>query len=210
MAIVKFYDINGAVVNEEEVPLSFEPKPSDEEILAKAIKRQLANARNNYASTKTRSMMRGGGAKPWRQKGTGRARHGSSRSPIWRGGAVTFGPNKNQNFRESMNRKERRRAMQVGLMSKIMEGNFKIVKGMNLENPSTRESINILNALEIKGNKVLFLANRGEDVLFFSFRNITDVECLPADRVNGFSLVNNDNVLATPEAYEFIKEVWLS
>ena len=209
MAIVKFYDIKGKVISEQEVPFSFDPKPSDMDLLARAIKRQLANARRNYAHTKTRCEIRGGGAKPWRQKGTGRARHGSSRSPIWKGGGVTFGP-RNRNFTESMNKKERRRAMQVGLMSKILDENFIVVAGLDRDKPSTKDCLGLLNNLSLNEGKTLFLAERDDDNLFLGFRNIQKVECLPADRVNGFSLVRNDKVLATSGAYEYIKEVWLS
>lgn len=209
MAIVKFYDIEGKVISEQEVPFSFEPKPNDMDLLARAIKRQLANARRNYAHTKIRSEVRGGGAKPWRQKGTGRARHGSSRSPIWKGGGVTFGP-RNRNFTVSMNKKERRRAMQVGLMSKILDEDFIVVEGLERNEPSTKDCIKVINSLSFNEGRTLFLAERDDNNLFLSFRNIKKVECLPADRVNGFSLVRNDKVLATPGAYEYIKEVWLS
>ena len=210
MAIVKFYDIKGKVKSEQEVPLSFQMKPNDPELLAKSVKRQQANARRSWASTKTRGEVRGGGAKPWRQKGTGRARHGSSRSPIWKGGAVTFGPLKNRNYNEKMNKKERRRAMQVGLMMKILEDSFYVVEGISMKEPSTKKSEKILEKLSLTGGKVLLLAGRDEDNIFLSFRNITKVECLHADRVNGFSLLKNDSILATSEAYEYIKEVWLS
>ncbi len=209
MAIVKFYDIEGKVISEQEVPFSFELKPNDMDLLARALKRQLTNARRNYAHTKIRSEVRGGGAKPWRQKGTGRARHGSSRSPIWKGGGVTFGP-RNRNFTESMNKKERRRAMQVGLMSKILDEEFIVIDGLDSNKPSTKDCIKIINNLSLDKGKTLFLAERNDDNLFLGFRNIEKVECLPADRVNGFSLVRNDKVLATSGAYEYIKEVWLS
>jgi large subunit ribosomal protein L4 len=209
MAIVKIYDIEGRVVEEHEVPLSLEIRESDQDLLSRALKRQQSNARRNYAAVKGKGMVSGGGAKPWRQKGTGRARHGSSRSPIWRHGGVIWGPTM-RTFTEKMNRKERRRAMQVGLMSKITEEDFLVVDGMNMEKPSTKEGIRILANLNARGGKTLFLADRDEDPLFLSFRNISKTMCLPADRINGFDLLNNDKVVATKKAYELIEEVWLS
>ncbi|MBU1023131.1 50S ribosomal protein L4 [bacterium] len=210
MAIVKFYDIKGKVKSEQEVPLSFQLKPNDPELLAKSVRRQLANARRSWASTKTRGEIRGGGSKPWRQKGTGRARHGSSRSPIWTGGGVTFGPIKTRSYKEKMNKKERRRAMQVGLMMKILDESFYVIEGISLDKPSTKDSKKILENLPLNGGKTLLLASRDDDRVFLGFRNISKIECLHADRINGFSLLNNDSVLATSKAYELIKEVWLS
>jgi len=209
MATVKIYNIKGKVIEEHTVPLAFEMRESDQELLTRAIKRQLANARKNYAKTKTRGEIRGGGAKPWRQKGTGRARHGSSRSPIWRHGGITFGPG-NQNFEENMNKKERRRAMQVALMEKILNENLVVVDGLKLDKPSTKECTKIMDKLPIGENRILFLAGEDEDQLFLSFRNMPIVECLPSERVNGFSLLKNEKVLATRKAFEYIEKVWLS
>ena len=109
-----------------------------------------------------------------------------------------------------MNRKERRRAMQVGLMSKIMEEELIVVDGLNLKKPSTKEGARILGNLNVHEDKTLFLADRVEDSLFLSFRNIEKLECLPADRINGFALLNNSKVVATRKAYELLEEVWLS
>lgn len=209
MATLKIYNIEGKVVEEHAIPLAFESRESDDEILAKAIKRQLSNARKNYAKVKTKAEVSGGGAKPWRQKGTGRARHGSTRSPLWRHGGITFGPG-GENYEESMNKRERRRAMQVALMKKILKDNFIVVDGLKFNKPSVKKCTGIMQKLPIGDNKTLFLAGDDEDNLFLSFRNIAFVECLPTERVNGFSLLKNEKVLATRKAYEYIEKVWLS
>ena len=210
MASLKIYSIEGKVIEKHTVPIAFESRESDVDLLARAINRQLANARQNYARTKTKGEVSGGGSKPWRQKGTGRARHGSHRSPIWKGGGVTFGPTGLRNFTINMNKKERRRAMQVALMGKILEDSFIVVDGLKIDDPSTKESVRIIKNLPVKDARTLFLASEEEDRLFLSFRNIAKVECLPSTRVNGFSLVKNEKVLATRKAYEYIEKVWLS
>jgi large subunit ribosomal protein L4 len=210
MASLKIYNIEGKVVEEHTVPLAFEPRESDADVLARAINRQLANARHNYAKAKTKGEVSGSNSKPWRQKGTGRARHGSHRSPIWKGGGITFGPTGLQNFSQNMNRKERRRAMQVALMNKIIENSFIVVDGLKLDEPSTKEGAKIMGKLPVKDARTLFLAGDEEDMLFLSFRNMAKVECLPSERVNGFSLVKSEKVLATRKAYEYIEKVWLS
>jgi large subunit ribosomal protein L4 len=209
MTVVKIYNKEGKELELHEIPLSYEAKPTDDRLLSLAIKRQLANARQNVAHTKTRGEVRGGGKKPYRQKGTGRARQGSTRSPIYTHGGVTFGP-RFRNFRTSMNKKERRRAMQVGLMGKILDENFLVVNDLEIEKPSSKEGQRILSNLKADGLKTLILVMRDEDMLFKSFRNILKVECLHADRVNGFSLLYNEKVIATRKAYDHIEEVWLS
>ena len=210
MASLKIYNIEGKVVEEHKVPLAFESRESDAGLLARAINRQLANSRQNYAKSKTKGEVSGSGAKPWRQKGTGRARHGSHRSPIWKGGGITFGPTGLRNFSLNMNKKERHRALQVALMNKIIENSFIVVDGLKLDEPSTRECAKIIKNFPVKNSKILFLAGDEEDVLFLSFRNMEKVECLPSARVNGFALVKNEKVLATRKAYEYIEKVWLS
>lgn len=129
----------------------FEVKP---ELIQHAIVVQQANARHNLAHTKDRSDVAGGGRKPWRQKGTGRARHGSIRSPLWRGGGVTFGPRKNQNYALKINKKARRKAILMGLSDKATHDNIILVDKLNLEESKTKKFFEILQNLELREKKI--------------------------------------------------------
>ena len=145
-----------------------------------------ANARNTVAHTKDRSDVRGGGKKPWRQKATGRARHGSSRSPIWSGGGITFGPNKNRDFSKKINKKMRNKALFSLLSRKFKDGSILFVESLDFENPSTKGAKEVLGVLsKIEGFDGLETKKRNAALISFgeknssvekSFRNISNIE----------------------------------
>jgi large subunit ribosomal protein L4 len=177
-------------------------------IVHRALIRQTNNARQGTASTKTRAEVRGGGRKPWKQKGTGRARAGSIRSPLWRGGGVIFGPSP-KDYNMKMNRKERRLALRTALMSRhddiIAVENF----ATHLAQPKTKEFVGALTRWGIEsGEKVLLIVAEVEDNLLLSTRNVANVKTISASGLNVFDLLNADRIIATADAIAKIQEVY--
>ena len=177
-------------------------------IVHRALIRQTNNARQGNASTKTRAEVRGGGRKPWKQKGTGRARAGSIRSPLWRGGGVIFGPSP-KDYNMKMNRKERRLALRTALMSRhddiIVVEEF----ATNLAQPKTKDFVAALTRWGIEPNqKVLLIVPEVEDNLLLSTRNVAKVKTISASGLNVFDLLNADRIIATANAIAKIQEVY--
>ena len=198
----------GEDVGEAALELKVAKPESAEHIVHRALVRQLNNGRQGTASSKTRAEVRGGGRKPWRQKGTGRARAGSIRSPLWRGGGVIFGP-KPRDFSTKMNRKERRLALRTALGSRnedtIIVENF----AEQIERPKTKE---ILSALERWGvdtkAKVLLILADIPDNVYLSVRNISNVKLIKATSLNVFDLLNANKIVITNDALAKIQEVY--
>ena len=177
-------------------------------IVHRALIRQTNNARQGTASTKTRAEVSGGGRKPWKQKGTGRARAGSIRSPLWRGGGVIFGP-KPKDYNIKMNRKERRLALRTALMSRHEDIIVVEEFGTNLAQPKTKEFVAALTRWGIEaGTKVLLIVPSVQDNLLLSTRNVANVKTISASGLNVFDLLNADRIIATAEAIAKIQEVY--
>lgn len=147
-----------------------------------------ANDRQGTASTKDRSTITGGGRKPWRQKGTGRARHGSIRSPIWRGGAVTFGP-KPRNFDVRVPKKVRRLAIQSALNARAREGNLVIVEPLEIEEPRTKTVVGLLEGIGREDRNTLLLTDGLKREVYLSARNIPGVEVKPWGQASAYDLI---------------------
>lgn len=177
-------------------------------IVHRALVRQMANARQGTASTKTRAEVSGGGRKPWRQKGTGRARAGSIRSPLWRGGGVIFGP-KPREYDLKMNRKERRLALRTALSSRSED--LIVVQDFDseLSRPKTKELVAALArwGVEPEANVLLILPERTETV-YLSARNIAKLKLLAATQLNIYDLLHADKIVTTASAIEKIQEVY--
>ena len=170
--------------------------------------RQLANARQGTASSKTRAEVRGGGRKPWRQKGTGRARAGSIRSPLWRGGGVTFGP-KPRDYSQKLNRKERRLALRTALISRsaqlITVENF----AEQLAQPKTKELVEALTRWGVQPQqKVLLVLTEIPEAIYLSARNIPYINLTRADSINVYDVLVADVIVATSEALATIQEIY--
>ncbi|NEO83231.1 MAG: 50S ribosomal protein L4 [Spirulina sp. SIO3F2] len=177
-------------------------------ILHRAVVRQLANSRQGTASSKTRAEVRGGGRKPWRQKGTGRARAGSIRSPLWRGGGVIFGP-KPRDYTQKMNRKERRLALRTALMSRtedlVVVANF----SDEITQPKTKELVAALERWGIsQDEKVLLIVHEKNDNVYRSGRNLPNLRMILATNLNVFDLLHANKVVATDAAIAQIQEVY--
>jgi len=177
-------------------------------IVHRALVRQMNNARQGTVSTKTRAEVRGGGRKPWRQKGTGRARAGSNRSPLWRGGGVIFGP-KPRDYSVKMNRKERRLALRTVLQSRIDD--LVVVEGFEdkFSRPKTRELLDAIARWGIDPNaKILLIIAERQELVYLSARNIENVKLITAANLNVHDLLNADYLVITSPALEAIQEVY--
>ena len=198
----------GEDVGETTLDLKVAKEENAEHIVHRALVRQLNNGRQGTASSKTRAEVRGGGRKPWRQKGTGRARAGSIRSPLWRGGGVIFGP-KPRDYSTKMNRKERRLALRTALNSRnedtIIVENF----AEQLERPKTKEIISALERWGVEAKaKVLLILDDIPDNVYLSVRNISTVKLIKATNLNVFDLLNANKIVITKEALAKIQEVY--
>jgi large subunit ribosomal protein L4 len=177
-------------------------------IVHRALIRQTNNARQGTACAKTRAEVRGGGRKPWKQKGTGRARAGSIRSPLWRGGGVIFGP-KPKDYNMKMNRKERRLALRTALMSRIEDIIVVADFATNVAQPKTKEFVQAMARWGVQADsKVLIIVSEVEDNTLLSVRNIAKVKMISASGLNVFDLLNADQIVATAEAIAKIQEVY--
>jgi len=178
------------------------------DLMHRAVLRQQAHSRQGTASTLTRSEVRGGGRKPYKQKGTGRARQGSIRTPLRPGGGIVFGP-KPRTYNLMMNRKERRLALRTALMSRIDD--VLVVKdfGAKLEAPKTKEIVDALNRLGIDaGSKVLVVLKSPTDAIRRSIRNLSKVKLINADQLNVFDLLNANSLVIGEDALATIQEVY--
>jgi large subunit ribosomal protein L4 len=202
-------DWQGQEAGKASIELKVAKPESSSHILHRALVRQMHNARQGTLSSKTRSEVRGGGKKPWRQKGTGRARAGSSRSPLWKGGGVIFGP-KPRDFSVKMNRKERRLALRTAFQSRL-ESDVVVVQdfGSHFPRPKTREMVAAMGRWGIGADdKVLFILGEQPETVVLSLRNIERVKLISATNLNIFDLLNADRLVVTVAAMEKIQEVY--
>mgnify|MGYP006426277195 FL=1 len=198
----------GETVGEATLDLKVAKPENAEHIVHRAVVRQTTNSRQGTASTKTRSEVRGGGRKPWRQKGTGRARAGSSRSPLWRGGGVIFGP-KPRDFNIKMNRKERRLALRTALGSRGEDLLVVEPFAEQLPQPKTKELAEAMTRWGIEpGVKTLIILEEFPENVFLSARNLPNVKLLRADSLNIYDVLVAQKIVTTPSAIEKIQEVY--
>ncbi len=206
MSSARVVDQAGAVTGNVELPESIFGIEPNEPVMHQALLRQLANGRQGTASTKTRSDVRGGGRKPWRQKGTGRARQGSSRAPHWEGGGVVFGPHP-RSYRMEMPRKQRRLALRSALSSKAQDGGVVVLDAFTLEVPHTRAVTDLLRSVEA-GRRVLVVLGSHNEMLEKSARNIAEVQVTLAGNLSVRDLLMAETVIVTRDAIEHIEEAF--
>ncbi|KGG22003.1 LSU ribosomal protein L4p (L1e) [Prochlorococcus marinus str. PAC1] len=201
-------DWQGKEAGESSIDLKTAKESSAADLLHRAVLRQQAHSRQGTASTLTRSEVRGGGRKPYKQKGTGRARQGSIRTPLRPGGGIIFGP-KPRKYNLEMNRKERRLALRTALMSRISDA--KIIKdfGSKLEVPKTSEIVALLKRVGIDSDvKILIILNKPSEVIKRSIKNLEKVKLISADQLNVFDLLNANSLVIGEDALSTIKEVY--
>ena len=198
----------GEEVGQESLELKQASESTAAHIVHRALVRQMNNSRQGTASTKTRAEVRGGGRKPWRQKGTGRARAGSSRSPLWKGGGVIFGP-KPRSYAVKMNKKERRLALSTAFQSRIDDLVIVEEFAENLARPKTKELISALERWGVTAEqKVLLITNEKAENVYLSARNIEKVKLISSSNLNVFDILHADKIVATNSAISHIKETF--
>ena len=208
MANCVIRDWQGKEAGKATLDLKVAKETSANDLVHRAVVRQLAHARQGTASTLTRAEVAGGGRKPYKQKGTGRARQGSIRTPLRPGGGVVFGP-KPRSYNLAMNRKERRLALRTALMSRIDD--IIVVKGFgaDLKAPKTKEITAALSRFGIEaGAKVLVILDNASEAVRLSVRNLEKVKLIAADQLNVFDLLNANSLVVGEEALATIKEVY--
>lgn len=180
----------------------------NQQVLFDAVQRQLNALRQGTASTKTRSEVRGGGRKPWRQKGTGRARQGSIRAPQWRGGGRAFGPSP-RSYTTKLNRKVRQLALRSALSQKVLDNNVKVVENLHLKEIKTKEFLKVMQALEL-GKKTLFVYDIEEDIdnAYLSLRNVPSVALLSVEGLNVLDILHANEMVFTEQAAKKANEVF--
>jgi len=177
----------------------------NEHALHQVVTAQRASMRQGTHNTKTRGEVRGGGRKPWRQKGTGRARHGSIRSPIWTGGGTTFGP-RPRSYKKKINRKVRLLALKSALSSKLQKDSLFVLEDLSFEAPKTKKMVEVLNSLSV-GNKALIILPEYDENVARSANNIPGATVRTVDGASVYDIITSDALITTKRAVETLEEV---
>jgi len=177
----------------------FEVEAKNHELLKQAYLSHDANQRQNLAVTKTRGLVSGGGKKPWKQKGTGRARFGSSRVPIWRGGGVVFGPTGNENYTIKLHAAARRTALRQALSLKAADGKVVVIEDISFKNNKTSEAVKLLATLKATGNVIVAVDTKTPEILR-AFANLQNVKVNNAAYLSVFNTLNADMIIVTNKA----------
>lgn len=180
--------------------------PMHHDVVQQVLLAQLANARQSIAHTKGRGEVRGGGKKPWKQKGTGRARHASIRSPIWKGGGVSFGPKKERNFSQKVNKKMARKALTMVLSSKVRDGEFRLIDALSLSSPKTKEAFQIIK--KITKHSVMIVTPAKDRALERALGNIPRTGIMSADSLNINDLLGKKYLVMTKDALPVISATY--
>ena len=205
MPKVSTYNITGAQTGEIELNDSVFGVEVNEAVMRQAVLRQLANERLGTHATKTRGLVRGGGRKPWKQKGTGRARVGSTRSPLWVGGGTVFGPQP-RSYEQKMPRKARRLAVKSALSDKVNTNELFVLDEIVLAAPKTKEVVKVVDNFKFSGEKVLFITD-GDEVMARCARNLQGVKSVSTENMNIFDLLHYTKLFITKSAVAKIEEV---
>ena len=205
MANVSVYNIEGKEVGTIDLSDAVFGVEVNEHLMHMAVVQQLANKRQGTQKAKTRSEVSGGGRKPWRQKGTGHARQGSTRAPQWTGGGVVFAPTP-RDYSFKLNKKEKRAALKSALTSRVQENKFIVVDEMNFGEIKTKNFQNMLNNLSV--SKALVVLEEGNTNAVLSARNIADVKTAGTNTINVYDVLKYNTVIATKAAVEAIEEVY--
>lgn len=205
MANVKLFNMSGSEVGSIELNDSIFAVEVNTHVMHQAVVQYLANQRQGTQSALTRSEVRGGGRKPWRQKGTGRARQGSTRSPQWTGGGVVFAP-KPRDYSFKLNKKVKRLALKSALTTKVNDGKFVVVDEINLPEMKTKEMVKVLNNLNAA--KSLVVLEEGNEKAAIAARNIPAVKTASVSTINVYDILKYESVVVTKAAVEKIEEVY--
>ena len=209
MIKVKTYNKEGKESGDMELPEEVFGLKIKDDLVHQAYIAHISNSRQVLADTKDKGEVRGGGKKPWKQKGTGRARHGSSRSPIWKGGGVTFGPTSLRNYSKKINKKMKTKALLMVLSSKVRDNELVIIDNFKFEKISTKSMNGVLNNLPIEG-KILLSLNKKDNNALKSIENISNVNVIASDSLNIADLLKNKTLVINKEGIEKIKDTFIN
>jgi len=202
---IAVHNLSGKKVEDIELPdVVFGVKRNDA-LLHQVYVAQAGNKRQVLAHTKDRSEVRGSGRKPWRQKGTGNARVGSIRTPIWRGGGITFGPTKDRNFKKGINKKMKSKAVRISLSDKVRSKNLLVVNEIKLKEKKTKEFAKALKNLKIKGSILIGIADKEREMSKYC-RNIKKVDPISTSNLNVFDILNHKYLILSKESVKFLEE----
>ena len=201
MATVDVLNAGGKKAGSVELPEEIFGVQVNVPVMHRVVRAQLAAARAGTHSTKTRAEVRGGGKKPWRQKGTGRARQGSTRAPQWRGGGVVFGPTPRDHSLR-VNKKEKVLALRSALTDRRAGGNLVVLDGLDFDQPKTARAVELLEAVGLGGRKLLFVVDGLEEAAIKSFRNLPTVHLITFDQLNTYDVLNSDAVVFTRDSLD--------
>lgn len=207
---VPLFNQEGKEINTLDLPEKVFNVKTDPDLLHQAVLYYERLERRPIAKTKTRAEVRGGGKKPWRQKGTGRARHGSIRSPIWRGGGVVFGPSPEKKYKIKLPKKMRKRALFIVLSQKLKDGEVIFLDKIKVSEPKTKEAAGLLKNLakikdDIERKKTIFVFSRKYEDFLRAVRNIKKVSAIGANFLNPYILLKNKYLIMEKEAIKYIK-----
>ena len=206
MPKIDVYDIKGKKVSDVELADSVFGIEPNESIVHSVLVNYLANQRQGTQSTKTRAEVRGGGRKPWRQKGTGRARQGSIRAPQWIKGGIALGP-KPRSYKYTVNKKERRLAIKSILSSKVLEKELTVVDKLELSEVKTKTMVKALSDLKVEGKTLIILSEKNENV-YMSARNIEGVKTILVNNINVFDLLKYNKLILPLDTVKKLEEVY--
>ncbi len=175
-------------------------------VMHRSVKAYLAGLRQGSSNTLTRGNVRGGGRKPWRQKGTGRSRQGSIRSPLWRGGGVVWGPHP-RSYDQKVNRKEVKLAMRSALSAKLADGELMVVEDFDFEKPCTKDALAVIKALGLEDQRITLVVGNEDIETILSFRNLANVSVFTIDDINTYRLIDNKCLVITESCLDRIEEV---
>ncbi len=201
----RVFSAEGKATGERELPVTLFDGEVHEPAMWQAVKAYLANQRQATAATKTRAQVKGGNKKPWRQKGTGRARQGSIRSPQWRGGGNVFGPRANRNFHEDLPKQVKRLARRSAFNARAQDGNVILIEALKIDAPKTKDMVNLLETTGAEGN-TLILTNGNNENVWMSARNLDGVQVRPFGEESTYDVLWADTVIIEAPALEKVKE----
>jgi len=207
MATVAVYNMKGEQTGSMDISDDIFGIKVNQHALHMAVVQYLANQRQGTKGTKTRSEVRGGGRKPWRQKGTGRARQGSIRSPQWTGGGVVFAP-KARDYSIKLNKKQKRLAMKSALSSKVQDGKFIVVDDLKMPEVKTKEMVQVCKSLKADNGALMVLDSVDKNVIL-SARNIPGVKTAGVNTINVYDILKHDTFLVTKDAVTKMQEVYV-
>ncbi|MCI7061715.1 MAG: 50S ribosomal protein L4 [Lachnospiraceae bacterium] len=205
MANVSVYNMEGSEVGKLDLNDSVFAVDVNEHLMHMAVVLQLANKRQGTQKAKTRSEVRGGGRKPWRQKGTGHARQGSIRAPQWTGGGVVFAPTP-RDYSFKMNKKEKAGAIKSALTSRVNEEKFVVLDSLKFDEIKTKAMVNVLN--NVKAEKAIVVLKENDEKVVLSARNIADVQTSLVNTINVYDILKHNTLVMTKEAVQAIEEVY--